>query len=545
MNRSWHLFTTVFVILFVTLTAQASTTFTARLTGTQETPPTGATATGTGTVVLNDAQDTITYTLTFSGLGSPQSLAHIHAPAAPGATAAPLIDIGSNGQTADTFSGSSPVTAQQVADLKGGLWYFNVHSQTFPNGEIRGQIQPSFLISEFRFRGLAGGNDEFIEIYNNSDASVTVSVSDGSAGWALAGSNTTLPTPAISARFIIPNGTVIPPRGRYLGTNSGAAGYSLAGYPAGGTNAAPTGATGDITYATGVIDGGSIGLFRTSTLANFTDGFRLDAVGFTAPAGGTASFIEGGGLTPAGGITTTGGENSFVRRQLSGRPQDTDNNQNDFDFVGTTGGIVTRAATLGAPGPENLSSPIQRNNQIKATLIEPQNSSNASPNRVRDLTVVPNGAQGTLDIRRRFTNNTGGAVTRLRFRIVDLTTLAGGAVPVGQADIRVLNGTDLPIVTSLGSLTVQGTTVETPPAQASGGGLNSSVTFALPGALAAGATVDLHFLLGVQTNGSYRIFINVEALPAPPGAPNPAKVSDEKPARSNKRPEINSKEHAH
>ena len=48
----------------------------------------------------------------------------------------------------------------------------------------------------------------------------------------------------------------------------------------------------------------------------------------------------------------------------------------------------------------------------------------ASPNRVRDLTSDPanNSTFGTLDFRHTFTNNTGGNLTRLRFRIVDLTT---------------------------------------------------------------------------------------------------------------------------
>ena len=40
-----------------------------------------------------------------------------------------------------------------------------------------------------------------------------------------------------------------------------------------------------------------------------------------------------------------------------------------------------------------------------------------------DLTPVTNGALGTLSVRRRFTNQTGAAITRLRFRVVDITTL--------------------------------------------------------------------------------------------------------------------------
>jgi hypothetical protein len=65
-------------------------------------------------------------------------------------------------------------------------------------------------------------------------------------------------------------------------------------------------------------------------------------------------------------------------------------------------------------------------------------------------------------------------------------------------------------------VTVKGTTLETPPAQAMGGAFNSSMTagtITLATPLAAGASPNLQFLLGVQQTGSFKFFINVEALP--------------------------------
>lgn len=59
------------------------------------------------------------------------------------------------------------------------------------------------MISEFRLRGPSGANDEFVEIYNNSDSPHTVA--GGGAGYAVAASTGVL-------RFTIPNGTVIPAR---------------------------------------------------------------------------------------------------------------------------------------------------------------------------------------------------------------------------------------------------------------------------------------------------------------------------------------------
>ena len=89
----------------------------------------------------------------------------------------------------------------------------------------------ALLISEFRVRGPNGANDEFIEIYNNSDSAHVVASSDGSSGYSIAASDGV-------ARCFIPNGTVIPARGHFLCANVIA--YSLASYPAGnGTTATP------------------------------------------------------------------------------------------------------------------------------------------------------------------------------------------------------------------------------------------------------------------------------------------------------------------
>ena len=63
-------------------------------------------------------------------------------------------------------------------------------------------------------------------------------------------------------------------------------------------------------------------------------------------------------------------------------------------------------------------------------------------------------------------------------------------------------------------VTVKGTQVEQPPAQALGGGLNTSMTVALPtGGLANGDALDVQFLLNVAVNGRYRFFFTIEALP--------------------------------
>lgn len=123
-------------------TAPTDTTFIASLNGAQEVPPSGSGGTGSGTVVLNVAETMITVNMNFSGLGSNANAAHIHGPAPPGVEN--NVVFGLAGVPAAT-SGAIPeqtftISAAQVADLKNGLYYFNVHTTNFSGGEIRGQI---------------------------------------------------------------------------------------------------------------------------------------------------------------------------------------------------------------------------------------------------------------------------------------------------------------------------------------------------------------------------------------------------------------------
>jgi hypothetical protein len=407
---------------------------------------------------------------------------------------------------------SVPADGLQSNDSRWGTWWAKL---TLPAG-------PSDLkISEFRLRGFGGADDEYVEIYNNSDAPLTVTTLDGSGGYALAASDGVV-------RFIIPNGTIIPGRGHYLGVNSIA--YALSGYPAGNG----TTATGDATFAIDIPDNAGIALFNTATPANFSLATRLDAVGSSTEA--NTLYKEGTGypalsfgvesalfrdLCGKGGSTTILGP-----CPTAGFPKDTDNNASDFVYTDTNGIPEAAGQRIGAPGPKNLSSPIQRNSSIPDFLLDRTVAASSSPNRVRDPTPDPgnNSALGTLDIRRRFTNSTGSPITRLRFRVVDMSIFP---VPVGFADLRARTGlailnvmvNDPATCAPAGApcmVTVEGTTLETPPLQPQGGGFNSSLsagTITLGTPLAPGASINVHFLLGVQQVGTFKFFVNMEVLP--------------------------------
>lgn len=375
------------------------------------------------------------------------------------------------------------------------------------------------VISEFRVRGPSGANDEFIEIYNNSGAEHTVADSGAGTGYAVAASDGV-------ARCIIPNGTVIPNRGHYLCTNSVA--YSLAGN-----------ATGNATYTTDIPDNAGIALFNTSVAANFVLANRLDAVGSTSEA--NTLYKEGSGY-PA--LTPFSIDYAFVRDECGkqgsitnfgvcptgGNYADTNNNVVDFYFVDTNGTSAGAGQRLGAPGPQNLASPIQRTAQFPFLLLDSTIAAANPPNRVRDFTSDPanNSTFGTLDFRRRVVNSTGGAVTRLRYRIVDVTTFPA---PSGIADLRsrtsslvVVSGINDSatclasngVATTPCTVNVQGTTLEQPPSQPNGGAFNStwsSGTVTLGTPLANGASINIRLLFGIQQTGSFKFYLNIEALP--------------------------------
>jgi hypothetical protein len=358
------------------------------------------------------------------------------------------------------------------------------------------------LVSEFRLQGPApasppagdanGELDEFIELYNNTDASADISgfKVDTSAGFTIT----------------VPASTVIPARGHYLMANTG--GYNLSAY------AAPDQSYSGFDLPT---DAGLV-LLDTSNRV-------VDAVGFTTSP---APYKEGAGLQ----AITASIEHSYFRfggQAAGGNPKDTNDNLADFLFADTQAtNIAGVQRRLGAPGPENLASPVRRDTSgVSLLLLDQTKSSSATPNRDRDpSTGNPSYSSfGTMSVRRRVQNGTGATVTRLRFRVVDMTTFQ---VPGGTADLRALTSspvtlagiTDPATCASTGTpttapcqVTAQATVLEQPPSQPVGGGINSTLSVSIPGGLANGASLDVNFLLGVQQTGTFRFLIIVEALP--------------------------------
>jgi len=167
-------------VLYLALPAPAahadSITFVANLTGGLEVPPSGSAGSGIGTIVVDTIAQTMQVDITFSGLGSGTTAAHIHCCLASAfltganagvATTTPTFTGFPLGVTSGTYSHLFDLTlassynpafdgatvaskeATLIAGMLAGQTYLNIHTTGFPGGEIRGFLvtpEPSTLL---------------------------------------------------------------------------------------------------------------------------------------------------------------------------------------------------------------------------------------------------------------------------------------------------------------------------------------------------------------------------------------------------------------
>ncbi|MCP4541056.1 MAG: CHRD domain-containing protein, partial [Chloroflexi bacterium] len=118
-------------------TFSASATFDIDLSGKQQVPANMSMQMGTATIELDESLGLIRASVDVSNVEGVQAV-HIHDG-----------DIGRNGDVAFGFESAgdgtytlaeTSVDADLIEDLLGGEWYVNVHTETFSDGELRGQI---------------------------------------------------------------------------------------------------------------------------------------------------------------------------------------------------------------------------------------------------------------------------------------------------------------------------------------------------------------------------------------------------------------------
>ena len=133
--------------------------FSASLAGANEVPPINSAGTGAFEMTI---RDTITFSLTFSGLSSPLTVSHLHFAPSKVAGGVMIFLCGGGNQPACPAATSGTITGTitaanvtgpggqgiTVGDLTSALAavrsessYANMHTTMFPGGEIRGNVQ--------------------------------------------------------------------------------------------------------------------------------------------------------------------------------------------------------------------------------------------------------------------------------------------------------------------------------------------------------------------------------------------------------------------
>lgn len=131
----------------VRASAQGTVEFFADLTGVQEVPPNNSANHASGTFHLRN-DGFFEWGVALDAPWFEDTGGFVHGPAPRGVVAPPLFDLGnrfivgpSPGNPGGVvYGGNRTLTSSEVSDLLAGLWYVSITSDTYPNGEVRGQI---------------------------------------------------------------------------------------------------------------------------------------------------------------------------------------------------------------------------------------------------------------------------------------------------------------------------------------------------------------------------------------------------------------------
>lgn len=118
-------------------TAALSETMQVKLTGEQEVPPIPGSASGSGSITIND-DGSVSGSVTASGFTP--TMAHIHE-GKPGVVGKVIVPFTKNGDTFSAPAGAK-LTPDQMKAFKEGDLYVNIHSKDHPVGEVRAQLKP-------------------------------------------------------------------------------------------------------------------------------------------------------------------------------------------------------------------------------------------------------------------------------------------------------------------------------------------------------------------------------------------------------------------
>lgn len=107
------------------------------LKGDSEVPPITTSATGTGQITVRTDR-TVSGNIKTSGMVT--TVAHIHEAAAVGKNGPPIIPLSKTADDSFVVPADARLTEAQYTSYMAGNLYVNVHSNKYPDGEIRAQL---------------------------------------------------------------------------------------------------------------------------------------------------------------------------------------------------------------------------------------------------------------------------------------------------------------------------------------------------------------------------------------------------------------------
>jgi hypothetical protein len=114
----------------------------ANLQPSSEVPPRVSKGHGALKATFDTTSKTLQWTVTYAELSGPATMAHFHGPAPVGQNAKVQVPIDKNALPSP-ITGQATLSEEQANELLAGQYYFNIHTEKNPTGEIRGQVMPA------------------------------------------------------------------------------------------------------------------------------------------------------------------------------------------------------------------------------------------------------------------------------------------------------------------------------------------------------------------------------------------------------------------
>lgn len=125
--------------LFIGAAYAKTLNFESDVSGKNEVPHITTTATGNLKASYNTISKVLKWHVSYSGLSGAPTMAHFHGPATAKQNADVIIAIKPQALKSP-IEGSEKLTKAQEKQLLSGQWYFNIHTDKYPGGEIRTQL---------------------------------------------------------------------------------------------------------------------------------------------------------------------------------------------------------------------------------------------------------------------------------------------------------------------------------------------------------------------------------------------------------------------